>query len=127
MNDAPSTTENILDLDLEIAMRSADTLTELVKTDPLADHVIRCWMAPVNNALAMHPTIQVGEVPPLAYRNELYGQYRVRLIGILNGLMREDRYRVAELWSDQDENGKRTMTGYGVLDNETGQVCYQPE
>ena len=52
-------------------------LNEMLAADPIATNALFCAMVPVNEALANHPTIQVGVY------NEIHF---VRLIGVLNGI-----------------------------------------
>lgn len=58
-----------------------DFLNELVKLDKLALERVMLHRVPCNNALADHPTVQVGYGPPGSLP-----PWEVGMLGILNGL-----------------------------------------
>ena len=81
--------------------RALDVLNEMLALDPIATNALFCASAPVNEALANHPTIQVWAPP---------GQQTcVRPIGLINGLFGCDGNEIGYICADYD-NGR--ITGF---------------
>ena len=69
-----------------IVRRAIDVLNDCLRTDPDAINALMQYEVPVNDALAGHPTVQVGM--------NLDSRVVLRPLGLINGLfgIREDGY-----------------------------------
>lgn len=83
-------------------------LNEGFKADPGAMHALCSNRVPCNAALALHPSILVGDVPTGARpQSELFC---VGAIGLLNGVVEAlTGERVAQKWTDEK---RPTMLGF---------------
>lgn len=97
------TQPNTLTVDDTIA-----TLTDIAETDPVAMGKLLEARVTCNDALADHPTVQVGQ------RNPDNDDYTVGILGILNGLFGCDEDQWGYIAAIVDENGR--CTGFGRAD-----------
>lgn len=91
-------------MDLE---KIKNILNEAYEADPTAIQAMLCYLVPINQELADHPTIQCRE----------FGKgYALSFLGLLNGLVGDTEEMICTVWSDEaDENGKKEFMGFDTV------------
>ena len=88
---------------LDIALQ---VLNEAYEADCAAMHALICNRVPCNQALADHPTIQVGT-------NNVTPTFDVGMLGVINGIIdRLTGKRVAAKFSEPDGSGQSRLVGF---------------
>lgn len=90
-------------------------LNEALAADPVAMYMVRCFVTPVNKALADHPSVQVGYMPD-ASKFGPKGPFMLRFIGLINGFVEPHGKYIAESWSDPGTDNRSTFLGYIVME-----------
>lgn len=82
-------------------------LNEACELDPVAMYTLRCISVGVNDALADHPSIEVG-YPPVSQTQPV-----LRLVGLLNGAVgATGKYRLCEVYDDE-----KGFLGFRAVEN----------
>lgn len=106
-------------VDLQVAQKIVDLLNEAVKLDKPAIAALIGFRVPCNDALAEHPTIQVGAQ---------HGGMMVGWLGILNGIAgfwedgdKKDWGAIAAEFEDDaenDQNNWKSLKGFKIIRSE---------
>ena len=93
---------------LQLAHDFIRMLNGAMELDADALHALAEFRVPCNAQLAAHPTIQVRteKVSSTSGAATFTEQYKVGLLGILNGILGVDEHKQAYLAGDYDNSGK---------------------
>jgi hypothetical protein len=92
----------------ELADKACQVLNEAYNADPDAIRIWLCQMVKVNEAVANHPTIVVGQLPV---------KWTLGPLGMINGIVETlSGYLLASKWSDVKPGDPAAFEGFVVVD-----------